>query len=394
MFRMGGTPNSNSGIVSGFEKPRENFAAGTPMTREEYLAQNTYTPEVQKGFGFNDYMALVKLGAGIAGAPNRGSGLKGFAASASPAIGQFADDLSKNKATKDALRREAEKDARLIGREFDLYEMKRSDTLEDRDVARGYAVEDRDVKIEFDTDKLTKTISANLDLADLKHDYKLAEIAAEIAGDNKTDLQFYYNEMDSITTEQAGLDMSIPEQATQYQNLQAKKSLLQQKEIVKLADEFAGNIEMSAVAGEEADKQIADIQAQREKDGKRPLTETEKSEQKLILMGRYYNTIAKATFDTRGAQAEFDRSLQADGGRIGFQNGTQPGMMPTQQSSSAITFEELRARLPREVSDSVVKLLATSEVALLDFANIATQEDIARFNQKYNSDLQLPAQGA
>ena len=42
----------------------------------------------------------------------------------------------------------------------------------------------------------------------------------------------------------------------------------------------------------------------------------------------------------------------------------------------------------------VVRLLATSENALLDFANIQTQEDIAQFNQKYNTNLQLPTQVA
>ena len=61
-------------------------------------------------------------------------------------------------------------------------------------------------------------------------------------------------------------------------------------------------------------------------------------------------------------------------------------------TSPMLSFEELRARLPKEVSDQVVRLIATSEAALLDFANIDTQEDISIFNQKYNVDLQLPAQ--
>ena len=62
--------------------------------------------------------------------------------------------------------------------------------------------------------------------------------------------------------------------------------------------------------------------------------------------------------------------------------------------SMGLTFQELRARLPLEVSDSVVRLIATSEEALLDFANLETQDDIALFNQKYQSDLQLPSQVA
>ena len=87
----------------------------------------------------------------------------------------------------------------------------------------------------------------------------------------------------------------------------------------------------------------------------------------------------------------------ADGGRVEAQEGK--FMAPTEQGQSprgsmGLTFQELRARLPLEVSDSVVRLIATSEEALLDFANLETQDDIALFNQKYQSDLQLPSQVA
>ncbi len=51
---------------------------------------------------------------------------------------------------------------------------------------------------------------------------------------------------------------------------------------------------------------------------------------------------------------------------------------PQAPKNSPLTFEELRARLPREVTDQVVRLLATSESALLDFANIDTEQDNGR----------------
>ena len=105
----------------------------------------------------------------------------------------------------------------------------------------------------------------------------------------------------------------------------------------------------------------------------------------------------------------------AEGGRVGFQQGTQPATYteqdqkqdvmnaapdfaaPTQQGQSprgtnVLSFEELRARLPQEVSNEVIRLLASSEEALIDLAQIQTQDDIARFNQKYNADLVLPSQ--
>ena len=58
-----------------------------------------------------------------------------------------------------------------------------------------------------------------------------------------------------------------------------------------------------------------------------------------------------------------------------------------------LSYTELRARLPQEISNDIVRLLSQSKQALLDFANIQTAEDIASFNQQYEVNLTLP-QGA
>ena len=72
---------------------------------------------------------------------------------------------------------------------------------------------------------------------------------------------------------------------------------------------------------------------------------------------------------------------------------TQP-MAPTQgQSQEDLTYEELRSRLPREIKNDIVSLIATSKQALLDFANIRTQQDVDNFNQQYNVNLSLPQEG-
>ena len=92
-----------------------------------------------------------------------------------------------------------------------------------------------------------------------------------------------------------------------------------------------------------------------------------------------------------------NEEIAADAARrreLNPQGRAEGGAMTTGPKDSPLTFEELRARLPREVTDQVVRLLATSESALLDFANIDTEQDIAIFNQKYNADLQLPTQEA
>ena len=47
----------------------------------------------------------------------------------------------------------------------------------------------------------------------------------------------------------------------------------------------------------------------------------------------------------------------------------------------------LRARLPQEIPDDVVRLIAYNPEAFADFAAIETQEDVMAFNQKYGVEL-------
>ena len=88
----------------------------------------------------------------------------------------------------------------------------------------------------------------------------------------------------------------------------------------------------------------------------------------------------------------------ADGGRAGFKFGSpkEPKMMESvaEQPKGEVqdlSYTELRARLPQEISNDIVMLLANSKQALLDFANIQTTEDIASFNQQYDVNLSMPS---
>jgi len=107
--------------------------------------------------------------------------------------------------------------------------------------------------------------------------------------------------------------------------------------------------------------------------------------------------------------------LQADGGRVGKANGgitetadvnmmteTPTGMtdvnvqetetVPAQTNEINISYDQLRDRLPPEVTDDIVLLLSQSYEALADFAEIQTQADVNQFNIKYNVQLFLPQQ--
>ena len=101
------------------------------------------------------------------------------------------------------------------------------------------------------------------------------------------------------------------------------------------------------------------------------------------------------------------RYTGAKGGRVGYANAgaVMPGQPmqaqapgptdqgPAPEDMAGITYEELRARLPQEVSDDIVRLLVNSAEALEDFAMIQTEQDINIFNKKYGVNLVLPSEG-
>ena len=91
--------------------------------------------------------------------------------------------------------------------------------------------------------------------------------------------------------------------------------------------------------------------------------------------------------------------FKKDGGRIGYALGTENpmatrptvGQVPTEETSK-LSFEDLRNRLPKEITDGVVRLISSSDQALQDFSYIRTQGDVVKFNQKYGVNLVLPAE--
>jgi len=92
----------------------------------------------------------------------------------------------------------------------------------------------------------------------------------------------------------------------------------------------------------------------------------------------------------------------ATGGRVNLAEGTQPESMIEQtvmkegpsdvsiKPVNKLSYAELRDRLPKEITDDIVGLIANSEEALQEFAYIRTQRDINDFNVKYGVNLILP----
>ena len=116
------------------------------------------------------------------------------------------------------------------------------------------------------------------------------------------------------------------------------------------------------------------------------------------------------------------RGNLATGGRVGFQEGTpnpeftMPEPKPKEavqdrqldtlmQAAPALEdpnqaksmgegdmYAALRRRLPQEITDDVVRLIAYNPEAFADFADIQDQSDVDSFNQKYNVQLVLPVE--
>ena len=130
------------------------------------------------------------------------------------------------------------------------------------------------------------------------------------------------------------------------------------------------------------------------------------------------------TFDIESAKELYDRiqSGLAEGGRVGFQEGTpdptlpqpkpkgpmddrkvenlmkaapaleNPGEVKEMAMKDEDVFAALRRRLPQEITDDVVRLIAYNPEAFADFADISDQSDVDSFNEKYNVQLVLPVE--
>ena len=137
-----------------------------------------------------------------------------------------------------------------------------------------------------------------------------------------------------------------------------------------------------------------------------------------ITEGDYYNEnpgekrkrIIEMTFEYIVQQKRKRRGwAAATGGRAGYANGelveqadvdimTPQGDMAMQETveegamPDQLSYEELRSRLPQEISNEIVQLLVSSAEALSDFAEIQTQQDVDNFNAKYGVNLLLPSE--
>ena len=342
MFRMGGS--TGTGITSGLGQPRQQYKKAGIVdffpTQGEFDEARAMFPKYErpKGESFNRF--LMSTGLDLMSRPPTGKGFTGLLSTAAQAAKaptkQLFDDMDADRATKFAT------DADLFKT---LIEAK-GEALS----GMGDTVGNRGVKLQIADD-----IETTMDLI-LKLENKQTITPNEFSDQDKNLLSKKKLRLEQLTKNDAVRDSLLKdEQYTQRILRKIKGNLLDKKD----ADGIA------IYKGDDDPRLLEDMQ-------------------------RYY-----LEFFQTGKFSEF-----AEGGRAGYQMGGEAGMtqapmsMPQEPMSMdqepKIDFSTLRARLPQEIGDDVVKLIAASPEALEDFATIATQQDVDLFNQKYSVNLVLP----
>jgi hypothetical protein len=308
----------------------------------------------KKGMSTADYLRIASAGMDILGAPSEGSGIGGALRSAAAPLSKLGGDMAASLDARTAAR------AELLANEENAITDMASAIMKSRNYRPDKG---------FNVDRVTQLIQENVT--------RRQQIDAALESDASLVKYIQDNNIEANTVE----DIAA-----------VKKKLENEKEVVMsvLRDILPKNENMTAfLKTPQAQLLFASVIAAEEK-----------------RQGMRQND---PNFDTNALIIAINRIGQKDGGlTTGYAQGGLTEMMAqetitpqgaemeeetvteTPETSAPLTYDELRLRLPPEVSDDVVKLLASSDEALLEFSNIATQQDIDEFNVKYGVELVLP----
>ena len=332
MFRIGGS--AGTGITTGLDTPRQNYnIAGRVLpTKEEFETAKEMFPQFQRPQGEGLSRFLTTFGLDLLSRPPEGGFFSTVASAAKGPTEQLFKDIDTERATKFAT-------------DADLFKT----LIEAKGEAAGGSSGKTYAKLEIAND-IEKTMGEITNLKD--------RIAA-----GETGLE---NELDRLEARLNYLSKENP----------VGKSLMQQTD-------FAADV-LKGIINSLKDEQIPDPNNPGQMIDKYPDGKSDPD-----LLKEAYRRYAE--FFQNVPEVE---EAKASGGRVGRAMGTpMTGEQPADQGTTEepkIDFATLRARLPKEIGDDIVKLIALSPEALEDFATIATQQDVDLFNQKYSVNLVLP----
>ena len=365
MFRMGGS--TNEGITSGLDAPRQGYkipgrvepfdmSRVLSQTREQMTPENLamYAPYIDRPEGEGLSRFLINFGLNLASTPPMGKGFSGLISTAAGAAkeptAQLFEDLDTQRLSKRAA-------------EADLFKTLLQGNI---DVAASAA--------EGSGEATAKT-------------YSQLEISKKIK-----------EEVSNIARLKKEIN-ALPQEGTPEFNKDTKDALMLELRQSSEALDFLRkkNPQAEALLKNETivDGLVASIMQELSKD-------REKYPQGMQDKQLYIDAIAEFQAIIQGAKTQD----LAEGGRVGYMIGggvgggadmranrvteTATTPEPTKVPDMPISYDQLRARLPKEIGDDIVRLIASSPEALEDFATIATQSDVDLFNQKYNVNLVLP----
>jgi hypothetical protein len=334
MFRGGKVSSYGTGIASGLGRPGYDNG-GEVLDFYERIKEQIPMPEEQ-GLTTGDYLRIASAGLDILGRPAERGGISGALASASQPLAKLGVDL---------------------GQSIDT---RRQKALQNReDLARTLT----GAQTEFEIGKM-------------KADKKTAtEISLDV-------IDTYYNEQIANENKKPNPDQNKIRELTEARDYSRLDVAQGGNKASKFRILNPATIEAAQYAVSDAlEKQL----------GRDPT-----AEELQAAVAQYLLNIVKS-FD----QGLSGINTKKDGGRVNKAEGGLTEMVqedvttetitePARPMPMQVTYDELRARLPKEISDDIVNLLANSYEALADFASIATQADVDNFNSKYGVELVLP----
>ena len=348
-----GIANLATGGRVGFEHGGTHGTPGTGGEIQDYtdIIESVRASRPKKrGMSTSDYLRIASAGADILAAPSEGSGVFGALRSAAPSLSKLGTDMA------------AGMDSRAAAEEEAITDIS------------GAIMKSRNYRPDrgFNVDRTMTLIEENLTI----------QQAMDAALENDASLVKY------IQDNELGLT-TVEEIASLKKSLENKRAIAK----AKLKDILPKNENMTAFLKTSQARLVfaSTIAAEEERQGK---------------------NMDEIGFDMGALIGAINRIGQKDGGlTTGYAEGGLTEMIseevstpegsameeeviteegPSAGESAPLTFEQLRQRLPKEISDDVIKLIAASDEALLEFSNIATQQDVDEFNVKYGVELVLP----
>jgi hypothetical protein len=375
MFKMGGS--TSAGITSGLS--RQGYHAGERVTGADKLAEWGPAPRSSNVYDF-----LTEWGLNMASSPPMGNIFSTAAGTAKEPYSRFMKGKSEADKLNYAMKIQASQAAQA-----------------ENMAANKMAFEESKLAYQKERDAEDRSYEKTRDVADRELQKYLGEIEAK----GKT--QWIVEELDKYWDAKIS---AVPPEARA--NLQAQKAD-ERREVLRGYDVSDTMAILRNTAAFEKAEELArgELQATINPATTQPWKRKDKgfADEIIKLTKRYLRQIADFLKEEKKIE------LDATGGRVGRSLGggmtedvnvmtKTPGGIsdinvsetverdPGETKEINISYDQLRDRLPPEISNEIVLLLSQSYEAFADFAEIQTQADVNEFNTKYNVQLFLPQQ--